>query len=564
MQLIKSTSIVCLALLLSACASRTDGPNKNRAIDLAALPDDSTTAAQEQKVIADQGLLLEREVLPSADRSETEVMRVPISSVDEAPTALPQSRPSQPKTFPVTVRFAGTKIDSVLQVFARSAGYNLVSNVGNGNRPINLDIDGLPWIEAYDLVQEIASLETVFDDKLNLMRVYDQGGFARVEEEIIRDAIEQADRVERFRRLATRDPSEPKVIERFMLRHIQPDEAKAELDQAIEALYGNDEGSGEFKPSVIADTDPASLIMRGTSRQLDEAADLLAQIDILPRQVIIEAFFVEVGDDFEQALGARLTGQTSNPGRFALGNAVGNQATGPGGENNVINGDPPVRPVTADDLDDFGQRLRGVSTEGEAFNFLPTGGTFGVTLIDNLTSGQLRLELSALQDDSLSRTVSAPKILTRSGEVGSISRTRTTFYVEETTVNGGDGPDNVAREVRELSAPLSLEITPTVVGDYIHLNISLENTTFGPVPQPSPGELQLPPDTNTVTVETGKLILKTGEIVVVGGVTSQTASDSQSGVPGLSQTPGLGRLFRRDSETNDLNQLLIFIAPRVI
>ena len=528
MQLIKSTSIVCLALALSACASRTDGPNENRALDLAKLPKDSTTAQQERDVISDNGLLLEREVLPSADRTEAEVVRVPISSVDEAPSSLPQSRPSQPKTFPVTVRFAGTKVDSVLQVFARSAGYNLVSNVGNGNRPINLDIDGLPWIEAYDLVQEIASLETVFDDKLNLMRVYDQGGFAQVEEEIIRDAIDQADRVERFRRLATRDPSEPKVIERFMLRHIQPDEAKAELDQAIEALYGNDEGSNEFKPSVIADTDPASLIMRGTSRQLDEAAGLLSQIDILPRQVIIEAFFVEVADGFEQALGARLSGDTSNPGRFELG----------------LDGD----------------------ADQEAFNFLPAEGSFGVTLIDNLTSGRLQLELSALQEDALSRTVSAPKLLTRSGEVGTISQTSTKFYVEENIVPGGDNGDNtVAREVRELEAPLSLEITPTVVGDYIHLDVSLENTTFGPLPaRASPEDLQLPPDTNTVTVETGKLILRTGEIVVVGGVTSQTASDSEAGVPGISKTPGLGRLFRQDAESSELNQLLIFIAPRVI
>ena len=532
MQLIKSTSIVCLALLLSACASRTDGPNQNRAIDLAELPKDSSTAAQERDVIADTGLLLERDVLPSADRALAEVERVSISSVDAPPSALPQSRPSQPKNFPVTVRFAGTKIDSVLQVFARSAGYNLVSNVGNGNRPINLDIDGLPWIEAYDLVQEIANLETVFDDKLNLMRVYDQGGFAQVEEEIIRDAIDQADRVERFRRLATRNPSEPKRIERFMLRHIQPDEAKAELDQAIESLYGNDEGSSEFKPTVIADTDPASLIMRGTKRQLDEAAGLLSQIDILPKQVIIEAFFVEVGDDFEQALGTRLSGDTSNPNRFLLGT---------GGANPEPN-------------------------TGTAFNFLPEGGTFGVTLIDGLSSGRLRLELSALEEDNLSRTVSAPKILTRSGEEGSIARTRTTFYTETTREAGSDpeNPDNVTEIVKELAAPLSLTITPTVVGDYIHMNINLENTTFGAIPEPTPNGTQLPPDTNTVTVDTGKLILKTGEIVVVGGVTSQSASDGQSGVPGLSQAPGVGRLFRRDTETNELNQLLIFIAPRVI
>ena len=39
----------------------------------------------------------------------------------------------------------------------------------------------------------------------------------------------------------------------------------------------------------------------------------------------------------------------------------------------------------------------------EAFNFLPAEGSFGVTLIDNLTSGRLQLELSALQEDALFR-----------------------------------------------------------------------------------------------------------------------------------------------------------------
>ena len=119
-----------------------------------------------------------------------------------------------------------------------------------------------------------------------------------------------------------------------------------------------------------------------------------------------------MGDDFEQALGARLSGQTSNSGRFELGTGTNNRQSG------FADGVPAA---TAADFDAVGQPLRGVASDGTAFDFLPADGTFGVTLIDNLTSGQLRLELSALQDDNLSRTVSAPKILTRSGEEGSIA-----------------------------------------------------------------------------------------------------------------------------------------------
>ena len=516
-----------LSGLVAGCASRTEGPNDTKPADLAELPKDSTTALVERDVIEEGGLLLDRSVLPTAEREVVEVTRVAISEVDDEPVGLPKSRPSQPKDFPVTIRFSGTRLGSVLQVFAKSAGYNLVSNVNNPDAPVDLEVNGLPWMEAYDLLQEVEALETVFDDKLNLMRVYDRGGVAQVEEEIIQEALAQVNRVERFRRLSTRAPDEPRVLERFMLRHIEPVEAEGELRQAIEALYGDSDTPQEFKPTIVADLDPASLILRGTQRQLDEAAALLSEIDILPKQVIIEAFFVQVGDEFEQELGARLSGATGNAGRFDLG-------------------------VDGDDA-------------GTAFDFLPTAtaqGTplSGITLIDNISAGQLKLELAALQRDQLSRTVSAPKILTRSGEEGKIERTNTTYYLETSPAPTEENPGQVTSEAVPLEAPLSLTITPTVVGDYIHMDILLENTNFNSVSESQ----ELPPDTNTVRIETGKLILKTGEIVVVGGVTTQDAGDAQTGVPGLSQTPGLGRLFRSDEERNSLTQLLIFIAPRVI
>ena len=45
------------------------------------------------------------------------------------------------------------------------------------------------------------------------------------------------------------------------------------------------------------------MIIRGTMRQAEEVEQLLGQIDVLPKQVIIEAFFVEVTDRFERELG---------------------------------------------------------------------------------------------------------------------------------------------------------------------------------------------------------------------------------------------------------------------
>jgi len=40
-------------------------------------------------------------------------------------------------------------------------------------------------------------------------------------------------------------------------------------------------------------------------------------------------------------------------------------------------------------------------------------------------------------------------------------------------------------------------------------------------------------------------------------------TSSKDGVPGLSQIPLLGWLFRRDMMSTDLRELLIFLTPRI-
>ena len=53
------------------------------------------------------------------------------------------------------------------------------------------------------------------------------------------------------------------------------------------------------------------------------------------------------------------------------------------------------------------------------------------------------------------------------------------------------------------------------------------------------------------------------ETMVIGGIMKSTATSSKEGVPGLSQIPLLGWLFRRDTNSEDERELLIFITPRI-
>ena len=71
------------------------------------------------------------------------------------------------------------------------------------------------------------------------------------------------------------------------------------------------------------------------------------------------------------------------------------------------------------------------------------------------------------------------------------------------------------------------------------------------------------PPINKMEIVT-KLLVSDGDIVVIGGVKKNTNNISESRTPGLGRVPVLGNLFKSKTKTNNLDELLIFIAPRVI
>ena len=61
-----------------------------------------------------------------------------------------------------------------------------------------------------------------------------------------------------------------------------------------------------------------------------------------------------------------------------------------------------------------------------------------------------------------------------------------------------------------------------------------------------------------------KLLVSDGDIVVIGGIKKDTLNDTNSRTPGVSKVPVVGNLFKSKNKTDELVELLIFIAPRVI
>ena len=71
------------------------------------------------------------------------------------------------------------------------------------------------------------------------------------------------------------------------------------------------------------------------------------------------------------------------------------------------------------------------------------------------------------------------------------------------------------------------------------------------------------PVIDTNRVETA-VVVADGETVVLGGIFQENTTKQVLKTPFLGDLPWIGRLFRKDINTNDKQELLIFITPRQI
>ena len=162
----------------------------------------------------------------------------------------------------------------------------------------------------------------------------------------------------------------------------------------------------------------------------------------------------------------------------------------------------------------------------------------------------LNVELQAMQEDNQVRILSAPQILVLDGKEAEIKQGKEVPYVTQS----GDVINTSFRE-----ANLSLRVTPQILHDnYIVLDIRVTNDTVDQA-SISGGE----PLINKQEINTN-LFLENGVTIVIGGILTETKEDQHSGVPGLSDIPLLGKLFKNAEKIDDRSELLVFLTPTII
>ena len=188
------------------------------------------------------------------------------------------------------------------------------------------------------------------------------------------------------------------------------------------------------------------------------------------------------------------------------------------------------------------------STSDAISDFAAIGATSGIGIIRQTGSAVLKAEITALESLGMGKTISNPKVFTLDNQVATIKQGEEIAY----QATGSEGADTSFKE-----ATLNLTVTPSIIGDgNVLLEIKVNNDTVNRAFAGDPG-------INKMEIST-KLLIADGDIVVIGGIKKNKVFDTKNQTPGLGNVPVLGNLFKGKTKSDSMDELLIFIAPRIL
>lgn len=180
-----------------------------------------------------------------------------------------------------------------------------------------------------------------------------------------------------------------------------------------------------------------------------------------------------------------------------------------------------------------------------------------------IKAGNFRALVSAISGISNADVLSQPTIVVLDNKEAAFSVGKEVSIIKDSTGLGTTDsstglPLTTAKYDRQ-NVGLELDVTPQIgQGDAVQLGIKQKN---GTLQNPdNPGDK---PVINNSAINTS-VIVNSGDILVLGGLMSNSLTDSLSKTPVLGDIPVLGKLFHHKSHSLDKKNLLVFIHPVIL
>ena len=267
-------------------------------------------------------------------------------------------------------------------------------------------------------------------------------------------------------------------------------------------------------------------VVSGSKRHIQEFKDYIYEIDLVVPVIQIEVIIVQYQKSYEIQTGIQA--------------GIDNQQRTTSGK---------LFPTT-----DVSLNSTSVNSLIDAFNGL------GIVNLGKVTKN-FYLNLKALENNSLIKLSSTPKLVTLNGHEATSSIGETSYYFEQNNRLITSGINNNILQSgtwKSTEANLSIKIKPFVSKDeYVTLSIYVEKSSF----LGRAGE-NAPPGKATQKFES-LVRVKNNEMVLLGGLEELENENSGTGTPFLSRIPVIKWLFSGRTKRKEKSKLHIFIKPTV-
>lgn len=414
------------------------------------------------------------------------------------------------------VDFTAKDLDIIqfLQAIGEVSKRNIVAS-DDVKGSVSIRLRNVPWDEALDIVLKTKGLAK--QEVGNIIRVAPAGALRK-------EAEDDAKAAEMLSQIAP-----------LKVRLIPVNYAAAnDLANRVKDVLST-------RGTVSVDSRTNVLIVKDVVESLAKAEMLVRNLDTQTPQVLIEARIVEAQTSFTRSIGIQWGGDvraspaTGNPTGLVFPNvvSVGGSAT---------DGQTPTS---------------GTSSEPNFAVNMPvaigtnTGGGVGFIFGSAGGAANLNLRLSAAEVNGTIKTVSAPKVTAMDNEQATIGQGISVPFSQVSAAGVN---------TTFIEAKLQLDVTPHVTADgSILLKIKAANNQPNPQLTGSNGQPSIAKREANTTV-----LVKDGDTTVIGGIYTRRNSLESNEVPFFSKIPIIGRLFSKQSVTDDRTEMLIFITPRIV
>ena len=367
---------------------------------------------------------------------------------------------------------------------------------------ISLKVTKKTWQETLDIVCNMNDLTWVIADKYISIQ---KSSTYQAKQKKIADEEAQAEQ------------NAPLVRRNFQIHHAKAEE----LVKVLESMK-----SSRGRITTVERTN--SIIVYDTDSKIEQMGNALQELDVETQQIMITAKLVVVNSERARELGVNWAARTSPMTTSLVPGSVANPPAG---------------------------GSAGASRTEAVIASLPNGGSTAAVgsatsaITASLLDNNLQVAIANIMGDASTEVLASPQVSTLDNTEALV------FMGDKVSIRVIDDSGESSTQLVETG--IKLTVTPHVSGDNrILLDLHPENNSYG---YDEKGQVVI----STQEAKT-KVVVADGETVVIGGLTRNENTESESGIPFLKDIPLLGNLFKYSRKSVTKKDLIIFVTPRII